>query len=884
METGNHQALPHGYVLQGEKNRYIIERVLGQGSFGITYLARFKATFSGSLGSASGWVHVAVKEFFMRDINSRDVSTGRLNEITGESLCGKYRRAFLREAHNLANLIHPGIVSVLEVIESNNTVYIVMEYINGGSLDEHIVQAGRLTEEESIDSMLKLCSAVGFMHERKMLHLDIKPKNVMLDEDGELYLIDFGLSKQYTSDGEPESSTTIGLGTPGYAPGEQAMRLDGDKRFRATLDIYALGATMFKMLTGKTPPNASQVSDSALDGDNIIPKLLKGSGISDNLVSVVTKAMWPSSRRRYQTIKEMVDDIEDAKASILGTSVEDEDTLIAPLIPSSESIPEPEPELVLEPEPEPKPKPEPESEPEPEAEPEAKPEPESEPESEPEPEAEPEPEPEAEPEPEPVPEPEPEPVPEPEPEPEPEPKPEPELEAKPVPVPKSEPERVVTTSHKPNEGAESKIDEPDQIEEPEPAPNDEPIPDSLEEPAPVPQMEQDPELKEEPLPNSSGESSSSSEAESISDAGVEPVPGLKVESESAPKVEPEPESKDQKPKFPKWLYAVIAAVVVVIILLWVKSPRNIPLKSISFDKTTLSLVEGDTSVLTIKYNPSDATNKNTAWVSSDTTVAIVNDNGIIAAVKEGNTIISASCGDKKIYCNVIVASNTIEVSSISLSMKSLTLVEGETSVLVATISPANASENNISWKSSNTKVATVNKNGKITAVKAGSVKITASSGKKSATCNLDVIDTVEDDADVVEDIMASNEDNDEWVYIDQYDIVEVEPEPEEEEVFMVVEDQPEFPGGTAALLEYLRKNIKYPAICRENNIQGRVIVSFIVNRDGSIVDLEVVKSVNPSLDKEALRVVACMPKWKPGSQRGKPVRVKYTIPVNFRLN
>ncbi len=132
--------------------------------------------------------------------------------------------------------------------------------------------------------------------------------------------------------------------------------------------------------------------------------------------------------------------------------------------------------------------------------------------------------------------------------------------------------------------------------------------------------------------------------------------------------------------------------------------------------------------------------------------------------------------------------------------------------------------------------------------------------------------------------MASTEDNVEWVDLDDYDVVEVEPEPEEEEIFMVVEDQPEFPGGTAALLEYLRKNIKYPAICRENNIQGRVLVTFIVNKDGAIVEPEVVKSVNPSLDKEALRVISTMPNWKPGSQRGKPVRVKYTVPVNFRLN
>ena len=154
----------------------------------------------------------------------------------------------------------------------------------------------------------------------------------------------------------------------------------------------------------------------------------------------------------------------------------------------------------------------------------------------------------------------------------------------------------------------------------------------------------------------------------------------------------------------------------------------------------------------------------------------------------------------------------------------------------------------------------------------------------AAVTKAEIIEIVEDDADIEEDIMASTEDNVEWVDLDDYDVVEVEPEPEEEEIFMVVEDQPEFPGGTAALLEYLRKNIKYPAICRENNIQGRVLVTFIVNKDGAIVEPEVVKSVNPSLDKEALRVISTMPNWKPGSQRGKPVRVKYTVPVNFRLN
>lgn len=103
-------------------------------------------------------------------------------------------------------------------------------------------------------------------------------------------------------------------------------------------------------------------------------------------------------------------------------------------------------------------------------------------------------------------------------------------------------------------------------------------------------------------------------------------------------------------------------------------------------------------------------------------------------------------------------------------------------------------------------------------------------------------------------------------------------------LFMVVEDMPEFPGGASALLEFLRSNVKYPRYCQEMGIQGRVLVEFVVDRDGTVLSPEVVKGVHPQLDQEALRIMSIMPKWKPGQQRGKPVRVKYTVPVNFRLN
>ena len=114
-------------------------------------------------------------------------------------------------------------------------------------------------------------------------------------------------------------------------------------------------------------------------------------------------------------------------------------------------------------------------------------------------------------------------------------------------------------------------------------------------------------------------------------------------------------------------------------------------------------------------------------------------------------------------------------------------------------------------------------------------------------------------------------------------ITDERPKEEETKVFDVVEQMPEFPNGQAALLKWIADNIKYPAIAEENGIQGRVVCTFIVERDGSITDVQVARSIDPSLDKEAVRVLKKMPKWKPGKQKGQPVRVKYTVPVTFKL-
>lgn len=149
---------------------------------------------------------------------------------------------------------------------------------------------------------------------------------------------------------------------------------------------------------------------------------------------------------------------------------------------------------------------------------------------------------------------------------------------------------------------------------------------------------------------------------------------------------------------------------------------------------------------------------------------------------------------------------------------------------------------------------------------------------------VEILNVVEDNVEVAS-VEINTEDDKNKVVAISAPVTSSAPIEEEEDqvIFQVVEKMPSFPGGDAALFKFLNENVKYPVIAQENGVQGRVICQFVVNRDGSIVDVEVVRSVDASLDKEAIRVIKSMPKWSPGQQRGKPVRVKYTLPVNFKL-
>ena len=144
------------------------------------------------------------------------------------------------------------------------------------------------------------------------------------------------------------------------------------------------------------------------------------------------------------------------------------------------------------------------------------------------------------------------------------------------------------------------------------------------------------------------------------------------------------------------------------------------------------------------------------------------------------------------------------------------------------------------------------------------------------------LEIVEDDVEVDDiEINAEVEQNE---VIEEYVAPEVvDEEVVEQEIFKIVEEMPSFPGGEGKLMEYVSKNIKYPQIARETGIQGRVFVNFVVEPDGSVSNVTVLRGIGGGCDEEAMRVVKNMPKWKPGKQRGKAVRVQYMLPVNFRL-
>lgn len=575
MTNNTTTSLAIGTILHGEAYDYKIMDVLGQGTFGITYKA--KVEMKGALGRLDSNMYVAVKEFFMKEVNGRENSSVTSGSTSNGGLFYYYRDKFEREARNLSTLSHPNIVKVLEAFHANGTTYYSMEYIDGISLDKKIAQSpqGRMPLTEAIETLKQISAAVAFMHSRNMLHLDVKPGNVMMRKDGTAVLIDFGLSKQYTSDGEPESSTKVGAGTPGYAPIEQASYHEG-KGFPTMMDVYALGGTLFKMLTGQRPPEASEILNEGFPTDS-----LRQLFIPDNIVNSISKAMAPLKKDRWQTVDEFVKHLDEhGEHSIY------EDT-------SSENA--------------------------------------------------------------------------------------------------------------------------------------------------------------------------RSESTTFDDRKF----SHKLQGDFEDNDEDQTESWFTRNKV---VCAVAALLIALVVGLYVMNSK------------------------TDKEPQTAATEQPTQLADS-----------IAASQEEAGETTEGKVADNN------------ETRS-----------DGK---------PTNGNNNDRQLSPSQ-----------------------ASSRPNKTTQN---------GQNAPEPVKC------ETLY---------KPQPDSNRVYDVVEQMPSFPGGISGLRTYLNQNIRYPAEAQENCVQGRVVVSFVVGKDGHISDVTVLRSVDPSLDKEAVRVIRNMPRWTPGKQGGEPVKVRYNVPVSFRLN
>ena len=571
--------LKQGSTLKGGK--YKIVKMLGQGTFGITYLAQTRISMDGQLGKMDVNVNVTIKEFFMSDLNNRSAD-GTNVEKTSSTLVKNYLSKFRREAENLAKLHHPNIVKVLEVFDENNTTYYVMEYIDGETIDDLIKSKGHLSEREALDITRHVCAALSYMHEHKMLHLDLKPKNLMRNSEGKIFLIDFGLAKQYTEDGEPESSTSIGLGTPGYAPIEQAnYKKDGS--FPVTLDIYALGASLYKMLVGKTPPEASSVLNEGLPLSQ-----LKSMGVSDGTIDIVKKAMAPMKKERYQSVQALSLAIKNSEA---GDTQDDEERT------SYDDEPE------------------------------------------------------------------------------------------------------IKTSHHPSNKAK------------------------------------------------------------VKDADV----------------------NNSKAKMPAWVekYGKYGAVAIL-------------------------LMVGAFFFFSNRNGSPDAT-----FMESMT--------DSIASLDSAAEMVDPALEAKE-------SAHSIQ----------------------AEVKPEPKVEN----KKPEPEPKPATSSGKVESTSQTAAKPEPAKPVEAATSNNAAAESQATKADAI---------------------------------YEVVDEPPSFPGGDAARIAFLSNNLRYPAVAMEQGIQGRVVTQFVVDKDGSITDVKVVRSLDPMLDKEAVRLVKSMPKWTPGKLNGSPVRVKYILPISFRL-
>lgn len=292
--------LPRECILQ--QGKYKLKHVVGQGGFGITYYGVWFTEVKGSLGVITTEVPVCIKEYFFKDYCFRDKETNevKVHSETGKLLFSKFKEKLLKEAKILSDVSHPYIVNVLEVFEENNTAYIVMEYIAGCSLKYMLDTQGILPENKILKYTRQIGEALQFIHANNILHLDIKPSNILIDKNDNAKLIDFGVSKRYDIQAQETSTTMLTL-SKGFASIEQYDN-EGTLHFSPCPDIYSLGATIYNLATAKIPTESILRATRPL----IKPSELNPQ-ISSKTEAAILKAMEIIPEKRFQSAKEMLD-------------------------------------------------------------------------------------------------------------------------------------------------------------------------------------------------------------------------------------------------------------------------------------------------------------------------------------------------------------------------------------------------------------------------------------------------------------------------------------------------------------------------------------------------------------------------------------------------
>ena len=680
------QQLKSDAHLQGGK--YRIEKVLGQGGFGITYLATQDLLDR----------KVCIKEFFYKEYCERDEATSHvsLGTQSNHEIVERFLNKFLKEARTISQLEHPNIIKIHDIFKENNTAYYVMDYIEGESLSDIVNQGGALPEAEAMEYIEQIASALYFIHQRSINHLDVKPANVMVRQsDGKAILIDFGLSKQYDAQGGQTSTTPVGI-SHGYAPMEQ-YKQGGVSTFSPETDIYALGATLYKLVTGDTPPQAMDVMN---DGFPELP-----ASLSSSVAGAIKKAMQPRKVDRFQSVDKFLNELKTS----------------APASPFIQEKREENPHQIVD-----------------------------------------------------------------------------------------EETKVINN----------------------------------------PDTKRIYEKKEE-----------------------RPQPSVTFIDKE--------EKKDNTPKIGCSIFLVLGCFVLFFVLRGCNGGNNsVDTVSVSQnvpqDKQQVNQTQEATSQ---NANQPQTTGYINGHEYVDLGLSVLWAEKNVSANKNSDTGNFFHWKDIQDLQENVVTKNWGNGWRLPTRKEFMELVENCDFTWVD-----NGQEKGFWVERNNNKIF----------LPAGGYKYENNfSNSYSASYWTSTLNKAYSNGAFVLSIY-NNYSYDWEAYcasfmfpirpvIDIQRVYNNNTDTTNDDIYQVVEEMPSYLGGTENLMQYLQNNVKYPREAQENNIEGRVIVEFIVEKDGTIKESKIRKSVDPSLDNEALRVIKNMPKWTPGKQRGKPVRVKYSLPIQFNL-